>query len=63
MVEPELAGDEVKRLGPKGQHRAIVLALKLAEITPDADEWFRESGPEHIGEHLPDLERFVRDRG
>lgn len=36
---------------------------ELPQITPDADEWFRESGPEHIGEHLPDLERFVRDRG
>ena len=34
----------------------------LPEITQDADEWFRESGPEHIAEHLPDLERFVRDR-
>jgi hypothetical protein len=34
----------------------------LPEITPLADEWFRESGPEHIAEHLPDLERFVRDQ-
>jgi hypothetical protein len=34
----------------------------LPEVTPDADEWFRESGPEHIADHLPDLQRFVRDR-
>ena len=35
---------------------------ELPEITPEADEWFRESGSEHIADHLPDLERFVRDR-
>ena len=34
----------------------------LPEITPTADEWFRESGPEHIDEHMPDLERFVQSR-
>jgi hypothetical protein len=34
----------------------------LPDITPLAEEWFRESGPEHIDEHLPDLERFVRDQ-
>ena len=34
----------------------------LPEITPVADEWFRESGPEHIREHMSDLERFVQSR-
>jgi hypothetical protein len=34
----------------------------LPEITPVADEWFRESGPEHIREHMGDLERFVQSR-
>ena len=32
----------------------------LDEITPDADEWFEESGPSHYAEHMPDLERWVR---
>ena len=31
----------------------------LDEITPDADEWFEESGPSHYAEHMPDLERWV----
>jgi Mycothiol maleylpyruvate isomerase N-terminal domain len=35
---------------------------QLPEVTPLADEWFRESGPEHIDEHMPDLERFVQTR-
>jgi hypothetical protein len=34
----------------------------LPEVTPLADEWFSESGPKHIAEHMPDLERFVRNR-
>ena len=34
----------------------------LPQIIPIADEWFRESGPEHIAVHMPDLERFVRTR-
>ena len=33
--------------------------FELPELTPDAEEWFLESGPQHFGEHLPDLERFV----
>ena len=32
---------------------------ELDEITPDADEWFEESGPSHYAEHLPDLERWI----
>jgi hypothetical protein len=31
----------------------------LEEITPDADEWFEESGPSHYAEHLPGLERWI----
>jgi hypothetical protein len=31
----------------------------LAEITPDAEEWFVESGPEHLDEHVPDLRAFL----
>ena len=29
------------------------------EITPDADEWFEESGPSHYADHLADLEGWV----
>ncbi len=27
----------------------------LAEVTPEAEEWFVEDGPNHIAEHLPRL--------
>jgi hypothetical protein len=49
-----------------GLHSSRIRMLQewyaLPEITPLADEWFRESGPEHIDEHMPDLRRFVRAR-
>ena len=31
----------------------------LAEVTPAAEEWFRDSGPGHIDEHFEDLRRFA----
>jgi hypothetical protein len=33
----------------------------LEEVTPEAEEWFLESGPEHYGEHLPRLRQWVRE--
>jgi Mycothiol maleylpyruvate isomerase N-terminal domain len=32
---------------------------ELPEMTGDAEEWFRESGPEHYAEHLPRLREWV----
>jgi hypothetical protein len=34
----------------------------LPEITPEAEEWFVESGPAHIAEHLPQLKAFLEGR-
>jgi Mycothiol maleylpyruvate isomerase N-terminal domain len=34
---------------------------RLAEITDDADEWFRESAEEHYAEHLPRLRAWVEE--
>jgi hypothetical protein len=31
----------------------------LSEITRDAEEWFVESGPAHVAEHLPQLLAFL----
>ncbi|MEX2203743.1 MAG: maleylpyruvate isomerase N-terminal domain-containing protein [Actinomycetota bacterium] len=31
----------------------------LGEVTPDAGEWFEESGPSHYAEHLPGLQAWV----
>lgn len=41
--------------------RARMLARfgELSELTPEADEWFDESGPRHYAEHLPDLRAWV----
>ena len=33
----------------------------LPEVTPDAEEWFVESGAEHYGEHLPRLREWARE--
>lgn len=30
-------------------------------LTPDADEWFDETGPLHYAAHLPELERWVEE--
>lgn len=34
----------------------------LAEITPDAWEWFEESGPLHYAEHVKDLRAWLEGR-
>ena len=33
----------------------------LPEITPKAEEWFVESGPEHYAEHSERLREWVAD--
>jgi hypothetical protein len=33
----------------------------LGEVTPKAEEWFRESGPAHYEEHLPRLRDWARE--
>jgi hypothetical protein len=30
----------------------------LSALTPDAEEWFVESGPAHYAEHVRDLRRW-----
>jgi hypothetical protein len=41
------------------RNRALEELGRLTELTPQADEWFFESGPSHYDEHLPDLRAFV----
>ena len=43
------------------RNRMLVEWTALPETTPDAAEWFRESGPEHYAEHLPRLLEWVRE--
>jgi hypothetical protein len=41
------------------RNRALMEFAALPEVTPEAEEWFRESGPEHYQEHLDDLRAWV----
>jgi hypothetical protein len=41
------------------RNQALVEFAALPEVTPEAEEWFRESGPEHYQEHLDDLRAWV----
>jgi Mycothiol maleylpyruvate isomerase N-terminal domain len=41
------------------RNHSLVEFAALPEVTPEAEEWFRESGPEHYGEHLDDLRAWV----
>jgi hypothetical protein len=41
------------------RNQALLGFAALPELTPEAEEWFRESGPEHYDEHLDDLRAWV----
>jgi hypothetical protein len=41
------------------RNQALVEFAALPEVIPEAEEWFRESGPEHYQEHLDDLRAWV----
>ncbi len=41
----------------EGRSRMLEAFGALDEVSPEAAEWFDESGPTHYAEHLPDLER------
>lgn len=47
--------DEVRSAWHAARRRLLDSFGALAEITPDADEWFEETGPSHYAEHLPGL--------
>ncbi len=41
------------------RNHALVEFAALPEVTPEAEEWFGESGPEHYDEHQDDLRAWV----
>lgn len=43
------------------RNRMLLEWNALPEITPEADEWFRESGSMHYAEHLPRLRQWVEE--
>jgi hypothetical protein len=44
------------------RNRALEELGRLPELTPDAEEWFVESGARHYDEHLADLRAFLESR-
>jgi len=44
------------------RNKALEELGALPELTPEAEEWFAESGPLHYREHLPELRAFVESR-
>lgn len=54
-----LPASVVKAECAASRNRMLVEWNRLPEATPDAEEWFRESGPEHYAEHLPRLREWA----
>jgi hypothetical protein len=54
-----MALDEVR--GDWFRARAAMLERfgELAELTPEADQWFDETGPLHYAKHLPDIRTWL----
>jgi mycothiol maleylpyruvate isomerase-like protein len=51
--------EEVRSAWHAARGRLLEAFGALGEVTPDADEWFEETGPAHYAEHLPDLQAWV----
>ena len=51
--------EEVRSAWYAARQRLLESFGALGEVTPDAEEWFDESGPAHYAEHVPGLEAWV----
>lgn len=51
--------EEVRSAWYASRRRLLEAFGTLGEITPDADEWFEETGPTHYAKHTPDLESWI----
>jgi hypothetical protein len=43
------------------RNRMLAEMNALEEVTPEAEDWFEESGPRHYEEHLPRLREWVQE--
>jgi hypothetical protein len=50
---------EVREAWIRDRRRMLEALGALPDVTPEAEEWFEESGPIHTAEHLPELEAWV----
>jgi len=55
----EMDADEVRAAFSEGRRRALASFTTLPDVTPDAWEWFEESGPLHYAKHVKDLEAWL----
>jgi hypothetical protein len=51
--------EEVRSAWYAARERLLESFGALGEVTPDAEEWFDESGPAHYAEHVPGLQAWV----
>lgn len=51
--------DEVRSAAPVARDRMREAFEVLEAVTPDAAEWFEESGPMHYADHQPGLEAWI----
>jgi hypothetical protein len=45
------------------RNRTLEEWARIEEVTAPAEEWFYESGPEHLDDHLPELRAWVTELG
>ena len=55
--------EEVRAAWYAARERLLESFGALGEVTPDAEEWFDETGPAHYAEHLPGLQAWVERTG
>jgi len=51
--------EEVRSAWYAARERLLESFGALGEVTPDAEEWFDETGPAHYAEHVPGLQAWV----
>ncbi len=54
-----VAPAEAREAWVEGRRRMLSALGALTEVSPEAEEWFEESGPSHYAEHLPELEAWI----
>jgi hypothetical protein len=54
-----MSAEEVRGEFARSRDRAVRAFGRLREVSPDAWEWFEESGPLHYGAHARDVEAWL----
>ena len=54
-----MSPEDVRSAFPQGRAHMLEAFEALDAVSPDAEEWFDESGPLHYAEHIPVLEAWI----